>query len=248
MMLRPLALAAALCALTQTSVADEASREAIRKSLAELAPNSKLGTIEPSAIPGMFEVTVDSSAVLYVSGDGRYIMQGVLFDAKEKKNLTDARQTGLRKDLMASVPVKDRIVFTPKDGKVKYRVAVFTDVDCGFCRKLHHEMADYNARGIEIQYLSWPRAGQGSDTWRKHVANLNFMADGRIRVRQARGASDYCRTTGRSIHNAASAATPSREVTHKAAAPTPSISSPNSSGAKACATRAGAIIRPWRSP
>ena len=74
------------------------------------------------------------------------------------------------------------------------------------------------------------------------------LADGRIRVRQARGASDYCRTTGRSIHNAASAATPSREVTHKAAAPTPSISSPNSSGAKACATRAGAIIRPWRSP
>jgi thiol:disulfide interchange protein DsbC len=170
MTLRPLALAAALCALTQTSVADEASRDAIRKSLAELVPNSKIGSIEPAAVAGLFEVTVDGSTVLYVSGDGRYIMQGVLFDAKEKKNLTDARQTGLRKELMASVPVKDRIVFTPKDGKVKYRVAVFTDVDCGYCRKLHHEMADYNARGIEIQYLSWPRGGQGSDTWRKHVA------------------------------------------------------------------------------
>lgn len=170
MTLRPLALAAAFCALTQTSVADEASRDAIRKSLAELVPNSKVGSIEASVIPGLFEVTVDSSVVLYVSGDGRYIMQGVLFDAKDKKNLTDARQTGLRKELMASVPVKDRIVFTPKDGPVKYRVAIFTDVDCGFCRKLHHEMAEYNARGIEIQYLSWPRAGQGSDTWRKHVA------------------------------------------------------------------------------
>ncbi|MCU0754577.1 MAG: DsbC family protein [Xanthomonadales bacterium] len=170
MTLRMIAWVAAFCALTQTAVADDASREAIRKSLSELVPNSRIGRIEATAFPGMFEVTVDDSTVLYVSSDGNYILQGALFDARNKKNLTDVRQASLRKELMASIPVKDRIVFTPKDGKVKHRVAVFTDVDCGYCRKLHHEMADFHARGIEVQYLAWPRGGPGSDTWRKHVA------------------------------------------------------------------------------
>lgn len=169
MIRRALAIAAfgVLCA---PAFADPASTENIKKALAELAPNSKVDSVQPSAVPGMFEVTVDGSHVLYVSNDGRYIMQGVLFDTKEKKNLTDVRQAVLRKELMQTIPVKDRIVFSPKDGKVKHRVAVFTDPDCGYCRKLHHEMADYNARGIEIQYLAWPRAGMTSDTGRKMVA------------------------------------------------------------------------------
>jgi thiol:disulfide interchange protein DsbC len=59
--------------------------------------------------------------------------------------------------------------FKPK-GETRAVVSVFTDVDCGYCRKLHLEMADMNALGIEVRYLAFPRAGVGSPTYDKIVS------------------------------------------------------------------------------
>src|SRR3546814_1051414 len=68
---------------------------------------------------------------------------------------SDLSLAGLRRELLKTIPVKDRIVFAPKDPK--YTVAVFTDVECGFCRKLHSQIDDYNREGIAVQYLAFPR-------------------------------------------------------------------------------------------
>ena len=61
------------------------------------------------------------------------------------------------------------IVFAP-EGKPSYTITVFTDIDCGYCRKLHGEMAGYNAEGIKVQYLFYPRAGEGSPSFAKAVS------------------------------------------------------------------------------
>jgi thiol:disulfide interchange protein DsbC len=62
------------------------------------------------------------------------------------------------------------IIFSPESGKAKYTITAFTDIDCGYCRKLHSEMKDYNDLGIEVRYVSYPRAGLNSPSYEKAVA------------------------------------------------------------------------------
>jgi thiol:disulfide interchange protein DsbC len=47
---------------------------------------------------------------------------------------------------------------------------VFTDIDCGYCRKLHSQIKDYDRQGIQIRYLFYPRAGMDSESARKAEA------------------------------------------------------------------------------
>jgi thiol:disulfide interchange protein DsbC len=52
----------------------------------------------------------------------------------------------------------------------KATISVFTDVDCGYCRKLHLEVPELNARGIEVRYLAFPRQGTTSPSFDKLVS------------------------------------------------------------------------------
>ena len=61
------------------------------------------------------------------------------------------------------------MVFAPEK-EVKHTISVFTDIDCGYCRKLHQEMAEYNKHGIKVRYLAYPRAGVGSEAYEKAVS------------------------------------------------------------------------------
>ena len=70
--------------------------------------------------------------------------------------------------MLAKVPESRKIIFAPANPK--YRVTVFTDIDCGFCRKLHSEMAQYNSLGIRVRYLFYPRSGPDTESWNKAVA------------------------------------------------------------------------------
>src|SRR3546814_3113795 len=83
--------------------------------------------------------------------------------------------TTLFRSLLKTIPVSDRIVFAPKDPR--YTVAVFTDVECGFCRKLHSQIDDYNREGIAVQYLAFPRMGLGSADFRseEHTSELQSL-------------------------------------------------------------------------
>ena len=49
-------------------------------------------------------------------------------------------------------------------------MTVFTDVDCGYCRKFHNEIDQYNNLGISIKYLAFPRAGIDSESYTKMVS------------------------------------------------------------------------------
>ncbi len=168
-------LAAALLSLCSAqAVADPA---AIKKSLAQILPDYEVESVHETPVSGLFEVLIGTD-VLYVSKDGRYMVQGRMIDLTTKEDLTE---TSPRLEQARQKEAKDRaaaisklgedqmIVFAP-EGKPTYTVTVFTDIDCGYCRKLHGDIAGYNAEGIKVQYLFYPRAGVGSPSFDKAVS------------------------------------------------------------------------------
>jgi len=94
------------------------------------------------------------------------MLVGDLIQTSNKQNLTEEVRKGSRLALLNSVPESDMVVYKPK-GKAEHTVTVFTDIDCGYCRKFHKEMKDYLAKGIKVRYMSFPRAGKGSDSYKK---------------------------------------------------------------------------------
>lgn len=148
--------------------AESAADVAARKVLHDLVPQANLDAIEAAPLPGFRQVIVGSQ-VIYVSDDGKYLMQGTLFDSANKRDLTAARLAVKAKQKMDAVPLNKRIVFAPS-GKPKFTVTVFTDLDCGYCRKLHSQIAEYNKAGIEVDYLFFPRSGINSPSYDKAVS------------------------------------------------------------------------------
>ena len=122
----------------------------------------------PTAIPGLYEVLIGGQ-VLYLSEDGRFALQGDLLDLSTHDNLTENRRGELRGKAIEAVGENNMVVFAP-DGPAKYTVTVFTDIDCGYCRKMHSQIATYNKEGIKMRYLMFPREGVGSDSFDKAVS------------------------------------------------------------------------------
>ena len=140
---------------------------AIRQSLPKSMPAMKIDSVKPSEVKGLYEVIVGSN-IFYVSEDGKYLLQGRLVDVAARKDLTEEKLNGTRKQAIEKIGQANMIVFKPKIPK--YTVSIFTDIDCGYCRKLHSEIDQYLAQGITIQYLFFPRAGKGSDSYTKAVS------------------------------------------------------------------------------
>ncbi|TZF91252.1 DsbC family protein [Cognatilysobacter lacus] len=136
-----------------------------------LEPRAVVEHVGNAPLPGFREVVV-AGQVAYVSDDGRYLFipgaGGALYDTVNKNNLTEVSLAGLRTKLLQQIPQSDRIVFAPPNPR--HRVTVFTDISCGFCRKFHSEIAEYNRQGIAVEYVAFPRAGIGSDDYRQMVS------------------------------------------------------------------------------
>ena len=150
--------------LSPTAYAD---KEAIKKALAESMPSISVDDINPSEIKGLYEVMVGAN-LFYVSEDGKYLIQGRMFDLVGKKDLTEEKLAVAKAKLINAVSVEEMIIF--KAPIQKYVINVFTDIDCGYCRKLHSEIDQYLAEGITVQYLFFPRAGKGSESYKKAVS------------------------------------------------------------------------------
>lgn len=162
-----LAALAAVAFLPLAQAAEPAPDAAARQAMHALVPQAKIDTIEAAPLPGYRQVIVGGQMV-YVSDDGKYLLQGTLYDARNKHDLTAARLAVENRKKVDAVPLDKRIVFGP--AKPKYKVTVFTDLDCGYCRKLHSQIAEYNKRGIEVDYLFFPRTGLNTPSYDKAVS------------------------------------------------------------------------------
>lgn len=153
-----------LAAYLPITFADDAE---IRKAVEKSMPEAKIQSINPSDVKGLSEIVIGSN-IYYVSDDGKYLLQGRLIDVENRVDLTAQKLGGIRKQALDRIGADNMVTFKSKNEK--YKVYVFTDIDCGYCRKLHSEIDQYLAEGITVNYLFFPRAGKGSDSYYKAVA------------------------------------------------------------------------------
>jgi thiol:disulfide interchange protein DsbC len=140
-----------------------------RAALAKKLEGLQIEDVRISPVSGVYEVTRDSN-VSYVSSDGRYAIVGDMIDLDSDANLSENRRRGIRQRILETVPESEMLVFSPKDPK--YTITVFTDIDCGYCRKMHTQISEYNRLGIRVRYLFFPRSGPDTESWHKAEAVL----------------------------------------------------------------------------
>jgi thiol:disulfide interchange protein DsbC len=183
-----------LMAVAAGAVSAEPATKAIaadpRAEIAKKFPGAKAEDIQPSAIKGMFEVRLGGD-VAYVSSDGRYLISGDMFDIDSRVNLTESGRSDSRRKLLAKLDEKDMIVFAPENAKEspKHTITVFTDVECGYCQKLHSEIAQINKLGVRVRYMAYPRAGPGTADWAK-MESVWCSKDRKAAITQAKQGSD----------------------------------------------------------
>jgi len=146
---------------------DEAVVDRLQRALTGILTGLERNDISPSPVPGLYEVLV-GARLYYVSADGRYLISGRMVDLQDGRNLTETRVSGARKRMVDAVGEENMLVFGPTGAR--HTVTVFTDIDCGYCRKLHSQMKSYNDLGIRIRYLFYPRAGLDSGSAHKAVS------------------------------------------------------------------------------
>lgn len=155
-----------LIAVSGYAVADE-DYSAVEERIRALAPQAKSIAISETPVNGLLMVQIGGE-IVYATADGKYMIQGRMMDLDTREDLTEAAKSGVRRELLGSLDPAKQITFAPEEPK--YDLMVFTDIDCGYCRKLHAQMAEYNEQGIAIHYLSFPRAGIGSPSYDKAVS------------------------------------------------------------------------------
>lgn len=140
----------------------------IRAALTKVVPNIKIDSIQPAPVKGLYEVMVGTQ-LMYVTGDGRYYVDGRIVDLSTREDVTEPRLSGARKKLVDGVGESEMVIFEPSV-KAEHTVTVFTDIECGYCRKLHGQIADYGKEGIRVRYMFYPRAGKGSPAYSEAVS------------------------------------------------------------------------------
>lgn len=162
--------------LAAVAVADEAKQSGIDpevekkivENLQQARGGIKVSHVKVSPIPGIYQVQITNGPVVYITKDAEYFIVGDLYQVAPGRlvNVSKQARNGERAAALAKIDPEDMIIFSP-EGEVKAHVTVFTDIDCGFCRKLHQEVPELNAMGIEVRYLAYPRAGIGSKSYKK---------------------------------------------------------------------------------
>ena len=128
-------------------------------------PGIEVHESRPSALQGLVELVLADGQVVYISRDGKRLLAGNLLDLENGTNLTEIRRDELRLERLASEQIDD--LFEYPAAAQKATVTVVTDIDCPYCRRLHQQMADYNALGISVRYLMMPRSGPDTPSFEK---------------------------------------------------------------------------------
>src|SRR6056297_1798185 len=155
-------MASALLLAPLLAAADDYDQ--VRERLSTLVAGETDVSIADSPLPGILQVRLGSD-IVYMTDDGRYLLQGRVLDLDTRQDITDQAKSKIRQELIDGIDYDKLISYGAEDSE--FEVIVFTDVDCGYCRRLHQQVEEYNDAGIRISYAAFPRAGIGSETFRK---------------------------------------------------------------------------------
>jgi thiol:disulfide interchange protein DsbC len=154
-------IALLLLSFSAMAVADGTS-DKLAKQL-KVAPQD----VVPAEVSGLYRVTLGPQ-ILYVTGDGRYVLRGDLIQLSDGRDLSAEARYAARAAYIAGIGRQDMIVFGPPHPR--HVVTVLTDIDCGYCRQLADEMPQLVQAGVQVRYLAFPRSGVDSPAWDKAVS------------------------------------------------------------------------------
>lgn len=145
-----------LLALKSYAGPTEAIRAAVARSGSDI---SKIENISKSPMAGLYQVEIQGGRVIYASPDGRYLIQGYLYEALESgvRNLTVELETKGVAEIISKIPEAEMVIFPAHQPKTE--ITVFTDTECPFCHKLHEDIDELNKLGVSVRYLAYPRQG-----------------------------------------------------------------------------------------
>ena len=144
-----------------------ADEEDLKKKIAEILPQGlPINFIETSLLPDFYVVNVANNQILYVSKSFEFVLAGEVIQLKEGQitSLNDKYQTKLVKNILSTINSKESINFV--SNKEKYKLTIFTDISCGYCRLLHSEIDSYLKEGLTINYLAFPRDGLNGNVYK----------------------------------------------------------------------------------
>ena len=146
--------------------------EAIQEKLKYVQPALPVKKIESTEIQGYYAVYLPDGSIIYVNANVEHFFYGELFliNGSTLVNATQRSLTEDRKRILGDLDESEVLVFSPTSGEIKATISVFTDIDCGYCRKLHREVPELNRLGVSVRYLAYPRAGIGSASYDKAVS------------------------------------------------------------------------------
>lgn len=132
--------------------------QTLQSNLANVNISAKITSVKASEVPNLYWVSFDNMPSMFVTKDGKYVIQGeiIRLDQKKIENIGNNLQATTNAKIFESLKVEDLIVY-PAKGKTKHVVYIFTDVSCPYCHKLQEEIPAINAKGIEVRYIAWPR-------------------------------------------------------------------------------------------
>ena len=156
-----------VCLVMTPVLAEQINLETAKKNISKQFENVSVENISVSPIPGLYQVAMPPR-FFYASADGRYIVDGDLIDMTTKENVSQSARNSSVAVAIEAMGEDSMILFGKKT--LKHTITVFTDIDCGYCRKLHSEVKKYNELGIRVRYLAYPRAGVGSGAFKKAEA------------------------------------------------------------------------------
>jgi len=146
--------------------------EEIKQIIQKARPDLPVIAVRESEISGVYAAELQGGYTLYFSRDGKYFISGELYTIENNQfvSVRELRLKPLRREQLHQQDDAELLVFSPPEDQIKATVWVFTDIDCGWCRKLHQEIPAFNKQGIAVKYLAYPQAGLSSDSYTKVVS------------------------------------------------------------------------------
>lgn len=154
-----------IAAMTGTSAQEIDSEATLKRILGQRLPSIIIESIEPSPIPGVYEL-VSGGQIYYASSDGQFIIDGSVIDTVSRENITATRLGGVQLSLINALDESEMLVYEPEHTTDR-SITIFTDTSCPYCSKLHAEIDELLDNGIRVRYLMFPRAGLGSESHRE---------------------------------------------------------------------------------
>ncbi len=146
--------------LASTTVQAEPTLDEVQQRVSERLPGIAVSSLSKSSVSGLYELVTDGQ-VYYVDETAEYLVDGSLIRLSDRTNLTDARLGGIHVSMIEEVGEDNMLIYEPQKPSNR-SITVFTDISCGFCRRLHAELDTLLEEGVRVRYLLFPRAGIGS--------------------------------------------------------------------------------------